>query len=476
MADAGRAVGEVGLMGEVGVPGQRAAGPAVGRRRPRRGFVAVVAAAVIAASVAGVTPAVAAPTDCRVVNETQGTSSTTWLGAATAAVDGDLLKVRGRCVVIPVLLATDLRIVGVRTRRSGPPTLDGNGVASIVLSFAGRSTSSVVGLTIRGAAQGIVNYGVLTIRRSRIVGNAGGISGAGIENRGALTIDGSVIRGNSSGGGGGGIDHVSGLLTFTGRNLVAGNTSAMDGGGIRGQEAFAVNGPLTVRGNTSQFGGGLSLYADIAMSAPIVVSGNTSTLDGGGIYSVGTFGADRLLTVAENVAGRHGGGIVNADTFAINAGALISGNRADGVGGGMYNVDLMSFNAPARVTANRADAGGGIYTTSLMSFNEPVRVDGNEATAGDGGGLFVDSGATLSVAGSDPGETQTSIDHNEASGSGGGVRNLGTFAFSSLARIVRNTAVVAGGGVFGLSGASGITCGPVADANVRLNTPTNCGG
>jgi len=424
-----------------------------------------------------VTPVVAAPTDCLVVNETQGTSSITWLGAATSAADGDLLKVRGRCIVTPVLMAADVRIVGVRTRRSGPPTLDGNGVASVVLAFTGASTSSVTGLTIRGGSQGIINQGELTIRRSRITRNSGGVAGAGIENRGALTIRDSVISGNTSGGGGGGIDHVSGSLTFVGRNLVARNTGAEDGGGIRAQSPITIGGPLTVRGNEAQFGGGLSLYADLVMTAPIVITGNTSMLDGGGIYSVATVSTDRRLTITENLATRHGGGIVNAKTLSINGGALISGNRASGLGGGLFNLDLMSFNSSARITANRAFAGGGIYNVDLMSFNAAVRIDHNTAIGGDGGGVYVDTGATLGIAGFDPGETQTSIDHNEASlGDGGGVRNLGTFTFAPLARIVRNEAGTAGGGIFGMAGTSGITCGPAAGANVRLNTPSNCAG
>jgi len=146
--------------------------------------------------------------DCRVGGDLQA--------ALDAAVPGDRVEVRGRCVGAFVVRAPGTILVG----RGHRPTLSGGpGVTGPVLSvlFLEGPPTRVRGLTIANGATGVVghnltltdvtvrdndgagvvaafDYGPVRIRRSRIIRNGGSYACAIDNNNPLLTITDTVIR------------------------------------------------------------------------------------------------------------------------------------------------------------------------------------------------------------------------------------------------------------------------------------------
>lgn len=86
-----------------------------------------------------------------------------------------------------------------------------------------------------------------------------------------------------------------------------------------------------------------------------------------------------------------------------------------------------------------------------------------------GGGAFNVGTMTMS--------DSSAVRRNRASGDGAGICNGGTFAMIDAATIVRNVSDAGVGGLYMFleSTTSGHVCAPASGANVRENTPVNCG-
>ena len=251
-------------------PGDRPAGWRSERRigRARVGMGAPLVLALVAILfVLAASPALAA---IRTVNCGAGDDLQ---AAITAASAGDTLRVRGTCTG-HFSVSTSLTLKGVGVA----PTLDGGGTLGTTLTIAVGVTVVVERLTITGGdgfdGGGINNLGILTLKGSKVSGNAAGNRGGGINNLGTLTLKESAVSGNRAvDGSGGGILNL-GTATLK-ESAVSGNTARFYGGGILNAGTATLK-ESAVSGNTAGgTGGGIFNDGGIVTLEESTVSGNT---------------------------------------------------------------------------------------------------------------------------------------------------------------------------------------------------------
>jgi hypothetical protein len=294
-----------------------------GSRSGRRALVALLAPLLAAACLAP-GAAAASPTACRVRDVESGTLSTSLQAAVDAAAQGHHLFVRGSCHGLTTI-ARSLTIRGVRTRLSGPPTLDGDLAGGAVLTVQAGVT-----LVLRGAlvardgvgwgqpGGGLLNLGVVELRDTvRFTAN----QYTAVQNQGVLRMfDHSQVRGNTGGMYGGGV-YNGGTLVMRGESAIRGNAADSAGGILNANGTVRILDRASVRGNRAvYFGGGITnsrASNDPARQGVIVVSGHA--------------------TIRNNVAGVNGGGVANWGMLTLRDAASITGNTASGgTGGGLW--------------------------------------------------------------------------------------------------------------------------------------------
>jgi hypothetical protein len=151
----------------------------------------------------------------------------------------------------------------------------------------------------------------------------------------------------------------------------------------------------------------------------------------------------------ENFA-RGGGVRVNANTSFAMRGGRLSGNAAsirpsaaDALGGGLY-VEGFATLDEVEVAGNEADSGGGIAASGgiLNILNSRV---GRNVGADDGGALYADDDAELSV-------HNSTLDSNQAGDAGGGIMLSNANAVMNNTTIARNRAGLGGGVIVSTTG------------------------
>ncbi len=202
-------------------------------------------------------------------------------------------------------------------------------------------------------------------------------------------INTSVRHGNADLGGGIFVDGWARLYIREG-SMVA-NNIGIEGGGVacRGLAEVELGDDNTlVIGNSAYFGGGVhadgSCYFYSSKKHPLAgVIRNTATEDGGGIYATGRAFVQVTGNVLENSA-RRGGGIFltgeDASFYAIRA--LIAGNQAIISGGGVH----AQYGAHGKIMMDLAECAD-LSICGVLSDNTATR----------GGGVSVESGATLDI-------------------------------------------------------------------------------
>lgn len=213
------------------------------------------------------------------------------------------------------------------------------------------------------------NGGSAALIQTNFINNVATNAGGGVLNTGGMLVNGGNFTSNRAGSGAG--IYNAGGLEVRNSNFNT-NQASSNGGGIFNNSGAS----LTVDNN--------------------YLSRNTAGNDGGGIYNRSGGTASILTTViVDGSAGRLGGGIANFGTIVTIDNSLIRGNRSTGSGGAAGGV----FNGG---TAN-------ITNTSIL----------NNTAAGEGGGIYNNAGATLTL------RANSLVSGNRGS-NGGGIRNLGT--------------------------------------------------
>lgn len=339
------------------------------------------------------------------------------------------------------------------------------------------------GLADDGGAIYITNATV-TISDCDINNNvANGVSGSGggIYNDvgGDLTIMNTIIENNQANRAGGGIEDNSGAglgLRLIDVNLDNNNTGVA---------------PATANpGN----GGGLHItgMGDVEISGG-TVNGNIAASEGGGLWNgSGTMSLDSITidgNSAEGAAADNGGGGIfnNGGTLNIGAETNITNNLATGAsgsGGGLLSTDGAVTISDANFADNSANrAGGGIelidgtlsVTNTDLTGND---VNGGAGTAnpGNGGAFHVTGMASIVTF------TNCIIDNNEAASEGGGLWNQsGTTMTVMDSEITGNTAFGdaadnGGGGIFNNGGTLNLEDGSELSNNLASGTAGSGGG
>jgi len=312
------------------------------------------------------------------------------------------------------------------------------------------STSSIS----PGDGGGILNFGSLQTSRVTVQNNSANRDGGGIANFGELTLgENTVVRSNSANNSGGGIANLGDLTvresTIGGLNAEDGNV-AQDGNGGGIWLLVTEGGGSAVRIEDSLIAGNQANTVGVAQG------------DGGGIWS----NRELLLlrsTVADNAAAFDGGGILNSGDLTLDESTVVRSNSANNSGGGIANLGDLTVRESTIGGLNAEDGnvaqdgnGGGIWVASTDSGSvariEDSLIAGNRADTsgevrGDGGGIW--NGGELFV-------LRSTVADNEADFDGGGVFNAGLLTARNSTLSGNTAAIGVGGGLFNSFGSGDI--------------------
>jgi hypothetical protein len=357
---------------------------------------------------------------------------------------------------LPVIARGDtLTIVGngdllERSSASNFRLLDVASQGALILESLTLQNGSAVGAGVSAEGGALLNKGTLTLNGVTAQDNdADGsekkdVAGGGIYSSGSLTLEGAtMVQNNRAIGGfgagnafGGGI-YSSGSLTLEG-NTVVQNNLARAGGGSNSGSRHQTGG---AGGNA--FGGGIYVAGGTASLTNVTLSSNTAEGGYGGSGAMISIIELGFVFVSDGGPGGvgQGGGIyvasgtvtLSSDTLSSNTaqggfggGGRPSGNGGNGFGGGLYAGggtislfnDTVDFNAASGGSSYGGNGfatgspgiagngfGGGLCagggTISLfydtVEFNTASGGSGNVNGQGEGGGLYIDTHATLSL-------------------------------------------------------------------------------
>jgi hypothetical protein len=384
--------------------------------------------------------------------------------AVTASQPGDLVELcDGVHPVSAQRVEHSLTIASV----SGDPalvTLQGDGQGSLLLPLAG--TLTLQGLTLTGG------------RGSGTAAIYSGVTMGGAVNamQAELVLDNCVLEANQAEFGG-----AVAALQLTATGTVFRDNGASGEQGLGGALFIPFGGvgsvtSSTFEGNQADYGASVFTIGALTLTSS-TFTGNIATVSAGGIYASTT-----ALTLVDtdftsNSATFGGALMLDGSTLTADADSVISGNSASSLGGGV----MLYGSAPVTwtggvVQGNTADLGGGIYadrtTPAYYGFDgaisvSDVLVQGNlaqltEASAGGGvystgtpieltdvsvlGNSAQIGGGLVIVETLNPTQlTRVQVHDNEA-GQGGGLAVVGAEAQLMEGEVLRNEALVDGGG------------------------------
>ncbi len=248
--------------------------------------------------------------------------------------------------------------------------------------------------------------GTIDMGGTSFSGNSATVNGGAIYNNGSsLSVaDGGVFTGNHATENGGAIyNDGNGSLTIQGGEFSGNYTDSGDGGVIyNGSGALDIQGGV-FSGNHAAGSGGVIYNGSGALT---IQSGEfsrnyTDSGDGGVVYNASGAGAMNIAggVFTGNHAGGNGGVVYNASgAGAMNvAGGFFTGNYAGGNGGAVYNASNAGMTVFAAFGGNHAANGGAIYNTAGI-LNIGGMFIGNYAETGDGGAIYNESAAGMTVA------------------------------------------------------------------------------
>ena len=273
----------------------------------------------------GTTSASARSATCSVTNTDSGRSFPRLQQAVDAAKPGARLTVRGICHGKTVI-DKRLLIVGVTTRRFGPPKL----------------TRYAKPLVLEVLPRGRVKLWDLVV----LLGDSFDYSYPGISNEGNLVLRDVVVRRN--------------------RPCSAGNHAVYN----------LFGGFLSMRGHSS--------VSRIRCDDPSVEEYNDLRI--GGVFNDGTL----VMHDASSIFDNRGRGLTNSGRVTMNDTSSIRANRAlDDVSGGVWNDEraVFTMNDASTISDNSGSYSGGVSNLGTFSMNDDSSIRGNRATLGSSGGF-----------------------------------------------------------------------------------------
>ncbi len=235
----------------------------------------------------------------------------------------------------------------------------------------------------------------------QIFGNWAYYGGGAYLNNSNARLIGNDISANSSGGiflanSGAYLERNSVWANLDGGASIEGGSPTLVGnrvwenreGGVGLYQSSAVLRGNSILSNTAEFASGLGLFYSSARVDSNIIAGNSSASDGGGVYMV--WSADTLSRnkIAANSAPWNGGGLFVAESTGIINGNTITANTGDYGGGIALFADISSTINNNLILENSArQAGSGIYiydSSARLLHNTIVHNVG-----GDGSGICV---------------------------------------------------------------------------------------
>jgi hypothetical protein len=256
-----------------------------------------------------------------------------------------------------------------------------NGTLKIARSVIARnSAGSGVGGGIDGGP-GNPPYEVISISRSRVVGNEATDGGGGVRAYNRVTITKSTIANNRGGAGvGGGIWNGQGTLTVKSSTL-SGNTTNNDGGAIEDYDVSTLINDTITRNHAGGNGGGVQGDGTSTTLNAVTIARNTAGSAGGGI--------DGILSVGNSLIALNSSSGVGPDCrqgpVIVSAGHNLIGDTTDctGIFGGATQ-DIVNVNPKI---GPLADNGGPTKTIALKRGSPAINHAGNDAPKRDQRGV-----------------------------------------------------------------------------------------
>lgn len=306
-------------------------------------------------------------------------------------------------------------------------------------SFSGNSATVNGGAIYNnGSSLSVADGGVFT-------GNHATENGGAIYNdgNGSLTIQGGEFSGNYTDSGDGGVIYNgSGALDIQG-GVFSGNHAAGSGGVIyNGSGALDIQGG-EFSGNSATVGNGGVVYNASGAGAMNVAggffTGNYAGGNGGAVYNASNAG----MTVFAAFGGNHAanGGAIYNTAGILNIGGMFIGNYAEtGDGGAIYNESAAGMTVAADFTDNNAANGGAIYNKNgTLAISGGVFTD-NHATE-NGGAIYHGGAGSLTIDG-------TELIGNSATGGNGGAVFSGNGTLNVKNSTFTGNMAVAGAAIF----------------------------
>ncbi|TWU46647.1 choice-of-anchor Q domain-containing protein [Rubripirellula reticaptiva] len=336
--------------------------------------------------------------------------------------------------------------------------LDGSElVISDSLSISRGDASSI---TIDGAGLSrVLNVGMgasdVSLRDLTITGGSAEVGGGLLlASSGRVTLDtvnvvGNLATGAAASQGGGGIFSSDTTLTILGGSIVGNVASGASGSG---GGVFSASGDVVIRNTkiesnvANRAGGGIELVVGSLLLSDVTLGGLSQ--------NQGNIAGPAGSASPGNGGGLHvtGDGGTTPTLVTVTGGSVLS-NMAATEGGGLWNQSgvTMTVTGDAFVAGNRAggalntQGGGGIFNNGGLLVLSDVRILNNATTgAAGGGGGVATRGGTVSI---DHSLIAGNFSAGE-SGSGGGILALGTAQVSAVdTEISGNVASRAGGGI-----------------------------
>jgi hypothetical protein len=324
---------------------------------------------------------------------------------------------------LPVIAANDiLTIVG---NGDTIKAMNGSQPGIRILGVADGASLTLVSLTLTG--------GYVRSYESSI--NAPPIGGGAVCNLGTLVLNGVSVTSNVVAGLPGNDNSVGDVSPGT--NAV--------GGGIWSSGSLTLENNSLLQGNSAHgangvFGTGWVLPPSDGMGGGLYVAGGTVNISNSTITNNRAWAGTR---VAQYTATANGGGMYVAGGQVVLTASNVSNNRAQGssaygvrplaFGGGLYVAGGMVTLSNDTVDSNSACGplhvfGGGLYVAGGMVTLSNDTVDSNSVYGGLGGGIYIESGATVYL---DPFTVANTINNTDSSGTNGSTANIdGTYTLT----------------------------------------------
>ena len=303
-----------------------------------------------------------------------------------------------------------------------------------------------------------------------IASEAGG--GIFIFHRVVANLMGNIFEYNSAGQDGGGVSLESSTVNFH-NNLFMNNTVSEHGGGIdvvNNSSVSATNNTFT-RNFAGRDGGGISIESVVDLVANFmgnIIEYNSVQQLGGGVYVAYSAVSFSNNLFKNNTAEVGGGGIDIEQNSNVSATNNSFTSNIAGKGGGGISIEtgvVVTFNNNLFMNNTASQLGGGIFAlknSTVIATNNTFTM--NSAGVG-GGGIAITDRVVANFMGN-------IIDNNIVQNSGGGVAVYdGSTASFTLDSFMFNTAVILGGGIWGIDSIIAIN-----KCNLIGNSAGNRGG